>query len=100
MGYALQAELNKNLTLAAWIRTTNSSRREAIIAKYDTAIGYGYVLRTTAAGRLELEVGTYNAVVYGDKIATDVATINDGQWHHVAVTISLNDTYRFMSMAS
>ncbi len=50
MAYALQAELNKNLTLAAWIRTTNSSRREAIIAKYDTAIGYGYVLRTTAAG--------------------------------------------------
>ncbi len=42
-----------------------------------------------------MEVGTYNAVVYGDKIATDVATINDGQWHHVAVTISLNDNISF-----
>ncbi len=95
MGYAGQTELNKDLTLAAWIKTTNSSRTEAIIAKYDTAIGYGYVFRTTAAGRLELEIGTYNAVVYGDKIATDVATINDGQWHHVAVTIALNNNVSF-----
>ena len=95
MYYALQAELNKNLTLAAWIKTTNSSRNEAIISKYDTALGYGYVLRTTAAGKLELEVGTYNAAVYGNKIATDVATINDGQWHHVAVTITLNSNVSF-----
>ncbi|MBZ5678137.1 MAG: hypothetical protein LAP61_28155, partial [Acidobacteriia bacterium] len=36
MGYASQAELNKDLTLAAWIKTTNSSRSEAFIAKYDT----------------------------------------------------------------
>ncbi len=58
MGYAAQTELNKDLTLAAWIKTTNSSRKEAIIAKYDTAIGYGYVLRTTADGKMELEVGS------------------------------------------
>ena len=95
MDYAAQAELNKNLTLAAWIKTTNSTRKEAILAKYDTAIGYGYVFRTTAAGKVELEVGTYNAAVYGSKIATDVATINDGQWHHVAVTISLNNNVSF-----
>ena len=57
--------------------------------------GYGYVFRTTAAGKLELEIGTYNAAVYGNKIATDVATINDGQWHHVAVTISLNNNVSF-----
>ena len=44
MAYALQAELNKNLTLAAWIKTTNSTRSEAFISKYETAIGYGYVL--------------------------------------------------------
>ena len=67
----LQTELNKNLTLATWIKTTNSSRSEGIIAKYDTALGYGYVLRTTAAGKMELEIGTYNAAVYGNKIATD-----------------------------
>ena len=94
MAYASQAELNKNLTLAAWIKTTNSSRNEAILAKYDTH-GYGYVLRTTAAGKLELEIGTYNAAVYGNKIATDSAKINDGQWHHVAVTISLNSNVSF-----
>src|SRR6185369_7886996 len=85
----------KNLTLAAWIKTANSSRREAFLAKYDAALGYGYVLRTTAAGNLELEVGTYNAAVYGKKIATDIAKINDGQWHHVAVTISLNNNVSF-----
>ena len=95
MAYAVQAELNKNLTLATWIKTTNSSRSEGIISKYDTALGYGYVLRTTAAGKMELEIGTYNAAVYGNKIATDVAKINDGQWHHVAVTISLNNNVSF-----
>ena len=46
-------------------------------------------------GNLELEVGTYNAAVYGKKIATDVAKINDGQWHHVAVTIS-SEQQRFL----
>ena len=56
MAYALQTELNKSLTLAAWIKTTNSTRSEAFIGKYETAIGYGYVLRTTAAGNLALEL--------------------------------------------
>ena len=95
MGYSAQTELNKDLTLAAWIKTTNSSRSEGLISKYDTAVGYGYVLRTTAAGKLELEIGTYNAAVYGKKIATDIAKINDGQWHHVAVTITLNSNVSF-----
>ena len=36
MAYALQTELNKNLTLATWIKTTNSSRSEGIISKYET----------------------------------------------------------------
>ena len=94
MAYASQAELNKNLTLAAWIKTTNSSRMEAFLSKYDTQ-GYGYVLRTTAGGTLALEIGTYNAAVYGNKIATDSAKINDGQWHHVAVTITLNSNVSF-----
>ena len=44
---------------------------------------------------MELQVNTYNAAVYGNKIATDVATINDGQWHHVAVTITLNTNVSF-----
>jgi hypothetical protein len=95
MAYAIQAELNKNLTLAAWIKTTNSVRTEAFISKYETAVGYGYVFRDTAAGTLALEVGTYNAAVYGNKVATDTTKINDGQWHHVAVTISLNNNVSF-----
>jgi hypothetical protein len=33
--------------------------------------------------------------VYGKKIATDAAKINDGQWHHIAVTISLNNNVSF-----
>ena len=52
MSYALQTELNKDLTLAACIKTTNSTRSEALIAKYYTAICYSYVLSTTAACKL------------------------------------------------
>src|SRR6185295_17611712 len=95
MSYASQTELNKSLTLAAWIKTTNSIRSEALISKYDAALGYGYILRTTAAGKVELEVGTHNAAVYGNKIATDATRINDGQWHHIAVAISLNNNVSF-----
>jgi hypothetical protein len=82
-------DLNTDMTLAAWVRTTNSSRMEAVISKYDAAgIEYGYLLRTTPTGVAELQVG-HNNLVSGNRMTTDVTKINDGKWHHLAVVIKL-----------
>ena len=89
------APFTGDLTLAAWIKTTNSSRIEGLISKYDAAgSGTGYILRTDSAGHLEVVFGGLN----GGSVSTpalDTAVINDGQWHHVAAVITVNQSVQF-----
>ncbi|MGA2715457.1 MAG: LamG domain-containing protein, partial [Bryobacteraceae bacterium] len=80
--------LRNDMTIAAWIQTTNSTRTEAIVEDYNTdGSEDGYIFETTAAGYLALHLG-------GDNIAGTVRdfvdgsnAINNGKWHHVAVII-------------
>ncbi len=86
---------NNNLTLSAWINTTNSSRLEAIISKYSAAgSGWGYIFRTDQSGHLELSIGASDVTVY-PATAIDTATINDGNWHHVAAVITIGQNVTF-----
>ena len=88
-------DLVGDLSLSVWIRTTNSSRYEALISKYAAGgVGSGYLLRTTPAGQAELLLGLSNVSV-GDYIATDTKTINDAQWHHIAVVITMGQSVAF-----
>lgn len=83
-----------SMTLAAWIRTVNNSRREAFIGKYDaTGAESGYILQTLPSGAIQLRVGGYN--VAGTREVADTTPVNDGQWHHVAVVITLGQNVRF-----
>jgi hypothetical protein len=94
---APMAALGGDLTLAAWIRTTNNSRSETILSKYDLSGSEdGYIFETTAAGYIGLHFGGSN--ISGGSIRDYVDgtnKINDGQWHHVAVIIRAGQDVSF-----
>jgi alpha-galactosidase len=90
-----QLDLLNDLSLSVWVKTTNSSRVEGVIAKYDAGGSeYGYILRTTAGGTAEMQFGGSN-VLSGNRVVTDVTKINDGNWHHIGVVIRLGVNVSF-----
>lgn len=78
-----------NLTLSAWIKTTNSSRNETIVSKYNTSGSEdGYILETTSAGYVGVHIGGDNVSGTPNQDILDAANkINNGEWHHVAAII-------------
>jgi hypothetical protein len=93
--YLPALDLRSSMTFAAFVKTTNSSRAESVISKYDTAGSeFGYLLKTTPAGTLSFRIGGNNTTV-GSKEISDIARINDGQWHYVAVVVNLGLTVTF-----
>lgn len=90
-------QLYTNLTMAAWIRTSNSSRYEAILSKYDAGgLESGYLFRTDPAGHVGVRIGSNNIMFgVGSNVTDTGAPINDGQWHHVAAVITLGQGVQF-----
>jgi hypothetical protein len=87
-------DLVNGMTLSAWVRTTNNSRTEDFIGKYDaTGTEWGYILKTLPSGVVGLRVGGSNVV--GTRDVADTTAINDGQWHHVAAVINLGQNVQF-----
>jgi Concanavalin A-like lectin/glucanases superfamily/Protein of unknown function (DUF1573) len=86
---------NNSVTLAAWIKTTNSTRTEGIISKF-TAAGSaaGYIFQTDAAGNVGLRIGAEDLNAY-PAVVSDTTKINDGNWHHVAVVITMGTGAQF-----
>ena len=83
-----------NVTIAAWIKTTNTSRYESVFSKFNSAgSGSGYLLRTNANGYMEFMFGGAN--VFGASTAVDTAEINDGQWHHIAAVVTVGQDVKF-----
>ncbi|MGA2716878.1 MAG: LamG-like jellyroll fold domain-containing protein [Bryobacteraceae bacterium] len=80
-----------DLTLAAWIKTTNTSRNETILSKYNSSGSEdGYIFETTAAGYVGVHIGGDNVSGVANQDALDGANkINDGNWHHVAAVMRL-----------
>ncbi len=94
-GSTQRYDLVGDLSLSLWVKTTNSTRAEALISRYSASgSGSGYLLRTNAGGTVELLLGVAN-VAGGSSLATDVTKINDGNWHHVAAVIHLGTTVTF-----
>jgi hypothetical protein len=89
------APFNTNLTLSAWINTTNSVRAEAILSRYDASgAGAGYIFRTDAGGHLEVVLGGYNGGSINSPFV-DTATVNDGRWHQVAAVLTAGQGVQF-----
>jgi len=88
--------LTNDLTLSAWVRTTNSSRYESLLSTYDASANENnYLLRTTPSGTLSLLIGGGN-MAGGYRIeALDARKINDGQWHHVAAVMQIGTGVTF-----
>jgi hypothetical protein len=87
-------QLTNSMTIAAWVKTTNSSRTEDFIGKYDaTGTEWGWILKTLPSGVVGLRVGGNNVV--GTRDVADTTAINDGNWHHVAVVINLGSNVQF-----
>ncbi|MGH9692779.1 MAG: LamG domain-containing protein, partial [Bryobacteraceae bacterium] len=79
--------LAQDLTLAAWIKTQNTSRTETVISKYNSSGSEdGYIVETTPDGYLTLHLGGQNIAGNRD-ILEGTNKINDGEWHHIAVII-------------
>jgi hypothetical protein len=88
-------DLNGDLTVAAWIRTSNTSRQEVVLCKYDAAGSEaGYLLKTTPAGGVVLRVGARNLVA-GNRETIFSAAVNDGQWHHIAFVFETGQIVKF-----
>ena len=86
--------LTNSMTLASWVKTTNNSRTENFLGKYDASgTEWGYILKTLPSGVVGLRVGGNN--VAGSRDVADTTPINDGQWHHVAVVINLGSNVQF-----
>lgn len=93
--YGGRFQLTGDLTVMTWLKT-QSRRIEGLVSKYDAAgMEFGWLLRTTATGNINMRVGGYN-LVSGSRDAIDSSrTINDGQWHHVAAVIRLGRDVTF-----
>jgi hypothetical protein len=89
------AQSNSNLSISAWIKTTNNSRSESIVSRYDSAgREAGYLLKTTPQGVLDMRLGGSN--VGGNvRDVLDTTRINDGQWHLVTVAMTLGQGVQF-----
>jgi M6 family metalloprotease-like protein len=88
-------ELTQSLTFAAWIQTTNNAQKQDFLSKYDfTASEYGYLLQVLPTGAINVHVGGNN-LLSGNRDAADTTPINDGQWHHVAVVLTLGQNVAF-----
>lgn len=73
-----------NLTLSAWINTTNDAG--GIINKYQDASANGYNL-FVAGGHLNAWFFAPGGSVWGSGNGLDGGVVNDGFWHHVVFTV-------------
>ena len=89
------AGFNNSTTLSVWIKTTNATRTEAIISKFNAGgSAAGYIFQTDASGHLEFRVGAADIYAYPATVV-DTGTINDGQWHHAAVVVTMGQGAQF-----
>ena len=91
-----KTQLLNDLSLSLWLKTTNTTRWEGLIAKYAAGVTeYGYVLRLTPAGNVGIRIGNRNLVSGNSAITDTTSSVNDGRWHHIAVVIHLGQDVTF-----
>jgi hypothetical protein len=79
--------IDKNLTVAAWIKTGSSSGLRNILLDYGTDDA-GFILRIDANGRVDLSGRDGTNTYKSSGISSSVVT--DNQWHYVVGAIDLN----------
>lgn len=91
---AASLRLTGNFTLAAWIKTTSSASNDIIakVAPNSPYGGYEFNLGFNTAGKPSLQAGGWNN-------SSGTATVNDGNWHHVAVQVNGSNIQFFVDGA-
>ena len=75
-------------TVEAWIKTTNTASTQSIIVDWgSTSTGGRFTLNMIQNGKIRIEVG-------GNGF-NSTTTVNDGNWHHVAVTYDNSASTKF-----
>ena len=78
------------LTVACWIRTT-STAEDRLVSSYDGGIDAGFTFEhnrgaAADAGKIRLFVRPQTGLNTAGYTTSDIATLNDGAWHHLAGT--------------
>ena len=85
-GDALNAGTS-DLHIALWFKTSESTACMIIGKRNAMGAGTGFSLEMLATGKLKMEIEDTDSDVYA--ILGNTA-INDGEWHHIAVTVDRN----------
>ncbi len=76
----------QDVTMMAWIKTTQSGQTVSIIDKHE--VFKGFKLSLLSNGTIEV-AGEFGIASSGEAVSTSI--VNDGQWHHVAGKISIDN---------
>lgn len=74
-----------SFTMAIWVRLNGED--ESIVSKGNQGFGSGYSLAVNQAGQVEVGVGASSSSQSEALRFRTTDSVNDGQWHHVAIVI-------------
>lgn len=73
------------MTLAFWIRTTQTNSNTGVMSNWNGSSRAGYgILINNVAGQVAFVAN--GGLAPGGNISTSGAAMNDGNWHHIAIT--------------
>lgn len=89
--------ISGDTTFSAWIKTSNTTRDETIVAKYDSSGNErGFVVKVKSDGHLAFRIGGSNSASGKPfEIVDSTSIVNDGQWHFVVVIVQPNQAVLF-----
>ncbi len=77
-----------NLTVSAWIKTTNATRIDIVNLGGSWSsdnIDWNLEISSSSSGKATFNV--YRFTVSGGRQTTSSTSVNDGQWHHIVATL-------------
>ena len=78
-----------DLTIDAWIKTSNTLETVIIVDKLDVNNSRGYTMYITSGGTLAIE---FRDPWWHIWVSNNFNHLNDNNWHHVAIAVERNST--------
>jgi hypothetical protein len=83
-----------NMTFHFWFKTSSSGVDDTIIGNYDQTTGGGWSIDLRSDNKIHLDTWSTLGANTGD-VATP-STVNDGNWHHIAVVKTSNTAILYL----
>jgi hypothetical protein len=86
---AISVNLNEQITIATWVRTSSdpSAGINWIADARNNCLGWNLNINTVGGIAARLQYGTGCGSFLQSNISTPAGVVNDGLWHHIAVSI-------------